>query len=49
MNTSLEKIIEAFWLITKVFLGVDFDKSLKYTFEKIYGSHLAILNLFCAY
>ena len=46
MITPLEKFIEAFRLITKVFLGAKSDKSLKNTFEKIHGSRLAILNLF---
>ena len=32
--TPSEKFIEAFRLITKVFLGADSNKSLKYTFEK---------------
>ena len=44
--TPSEKFIEAFRLIKKVFLGADSNKSLKYTFEKIHGIHLAILNLF---
>ena len=35
ISTPFEKFIEAFRLITKIFLGVDSEKSLKYTFEKI--------------
>ena len=34
MIRPFKKFIEAFQLIMKIFLGVDFEKSLKYTLEK---------------
>ena len=54
MNTPSNKLIKAFQLITKVFLGADSEKSLEYTFEKnslkLFGClknfHEFILNIF---
>ena len=40
-----KKFLEDFQLITKVFLGTDSNRVTKYTFKKILGSRLAILNL----
>ena len=44
MITPLKKIIEVFQLITKIFLGSDSEKSLKYTFKKNSLKLLVVLN-----